>query len=93
LNWKDEYKKKRISIEEGLRNVRSGTKIVTSMAAMEARGLLENLHRVDGVENVAVATCLNIGEYPFFVNREYEGRFLNESWFTRRVLGRQLATD
>ncbi len=81
MNWNDEYRKKKISIEEGLRNIKSGTKIVTSMAAMEAQGLLKNLHRVEDVENVAVATCLNIGEYPFFVNKEYEGRFLNESWF------------
>ena len=81
MNWVEEYRKKRIGIDEALKNVKSNTKIVTSMAAMEAQGLLRNLHRVENVENVAVATCLNIGEYPFFTHKEYEGRFLNESWF------------
>ena len=65
MNWNDEYRKKKISIDEGLRNIKSGTKIVTSMAAMEAQGLLKNLHRVEDVENVAVATCLNIGSIRF----------------------------
>jgi len=62
LNWVEEYRKKKIGIDEALKNVKSNTKIVTSMAAMEAQGLLRNLHRVENVENVAVATCLNIGE-------------------------------
>lgn len=81
MNWPDEYERKKTSIEDALKLIKSDTKIVTSMACMEARGLLENLHRVDSVKNVAVATCLNIGEYPFFLGEEFEGRFLNESWF------------
>jgi len=96
LNWQDTYREKLITIDEALSNIKSNTKIVTSMACMEARGLLENIHRVKDVENVAVATCLNIGEYPFFVEEEYEGRFLNESWFhslgARKAVSKGLRT-
>ena len=81
-NWKEEFRKKTISIEEGIRLIKSGNRIVTSMVTLEAPGLLTNLHRVGAdVTDVRVATCLNMGEYDFFLKPEYEGRFLNESWF------------
>ncbi len=82
FDWKMEYRKRLIKLDEALSLIKPGSRIVTSMACMEARGLLENLHTTaERVEDVAVATCLNLGDYLFFTNKEYEGIFLNESWF------------
>lgn len=82
INWNNEYQRRRISIEEGIAKIKSNSRIVTSMVTLEAPGLLTNLHRVNpDIADIRVATCLNMGEYDFFMNPEYEGRFLNESWF------------
>lgn len=82
INWNEKYIEKKISVEEGIARIKSGSRIVTSMVTLEAPGLLTNLHKVGSdINDVRVATCLNMGEYKFFLDPEYEGRFLNESWF------------
>ncbi|HAA85741.1 MAG TPA: 4-hydroxybutyrate--acetyl-CoA CoA transferase [Kosmotogaceae bacterium] len=82
FDWTSQYTKKQLSLQEGLELIKPGTRVVTSMACMEARGLLENLHTIaDRVADVAVATCLNLGDYEFFMKKDYEGLFVNESWF------------
>jgi acyl-CoA hydrolase len=95
--WVQMYKDKKGTIEEALGLIKSEMKIVTGMVSMEAKGLLENLHKIDeSIKDVHVATCLNMRDYEFFQKKEYEGRFLNESWFysppVRKAAGENLKT-
>ncbi|AKI96606.1 acetyl-CoA hydrolase/transferase family protein [Kosmotoga pacifica] len=97
MNWKEQYERKLLSLEDAIRLVKNNHKIVVSMASMEPKGLLENLHKIaDHVEGVSVTSCLNMREYPFFLSPKYEGKFLNESWFysepVRKAAGSGLKT-
>jgi len=82
MNWKELYKKKLLSLDDALGLIKSNHKIVVSMVSMEPKGLLDNLHKLaTQVEGVSVTSCLNMREYPFFMDPQYNGTFINESWF------------
>lgn len=82
MNWKELYKKKLLSLDDALGLIKSNHKIVVSMVSMEPKGLLDNLHKLaTHVEGVSVTSCLNMREYPFFMDPQYNGTFINESWF------------
>ncbi len=78
----DEYRKKECDVNHAVSLVKSGDVIVSAVAAMEPQLFLSQLNRaVEHLEEVHVYTCLNMKDYPFFMNKENEGRFLNQSWF------------
>ncbi|NUV00264.1 acetyl-CoA hydrolase [Marinitoga sp. 1154] len=80
--WKDEYNKKLRSIEDAILSLPKKATIITGLASAEAQGLLGNLHNYKShFENLKVVTCLNMKEYDFFMNEEYENVYNNHSWF------------
>ncbi|OAA31817.1 acetyl-CoA hydrolase [Kosmotoga arenicorallina S304] len=82
MDWKELYRKKLLSLDSALNLIKTNQKIVVSMVSMEPKGLLDNLHKIsDRVKNVSVTSCLNMREYPFFMDSQYNGTFINESWF------------
>ncbi|MEN3009166.1 acetyl-CoA hydrolase/transferase C-terminal domain-containing protein [Pseudothermotoga sp.] len=82
MKWKEVYAKKLVDIETVLSLVQSNQIIVVGMTPMEPKVFLRNLHKVaDKVENVTVFTCLNMENYPFYMNKEYNKNFQNASWY------------
>lgn len=82
MNWKELYEKKRAKIDDVLKLIKSNMVIVTGLAASEPQLFLSKLHEAPkDVGNVNVFTCLNMQNYPFFSEKENEGRFINNSWF------------
>lgn len=79
---KELYRRKLISIEEAVSQVKSNQLIVVGMAASEPPGLLSALgKRRDELTNVRVASALMLGEYDFYTKPEMKGHFLHEAWF------------
>lgn len=82
MNFREQYKKKFISVDEAVNKVKSNDEVVVALAGAEPVGFLSNLHKVkDKVENVSVVTCLNMNSYEFCSNPEMKGHFINETWF------------
>lgn len=82
MKMKKEYESKTVSMDTALSKVKSNMKIVTGLAAMESRGLMENLHTIkDRVNNVNLFTCLNMAKYPWYMEDDMKNSFLNNSWF------------
>ncbi|MCS7175582.1 acetyl-CoA hydrolase/transferase family protein [Pseudothermotoga sp.] len=82
MKWKEVYAKKLVDIETVLSLVQSNQTIVVGMTPMEPKVFLRNLHKIaDKVENVTVFTCLNMENYPFYMNKEYNKNFQNASWY------------
>ncbi|MBU5483428.1 4-hydroxybutyrate--acetyl-CoA CoA transferase [Clostridium sp. MSJ-11] len=82
MNYKEEYSKKHITMEEALGKVKSRDEIVVSLAAAEPVGFLSNLHKIkERVEEVSVVTCLNMNNYEFTSDPSMKGHFINETWF------------
>lgn len=80
--WKAMYENRLKSIEEAILSLPKRATIITGLASAEAQGLLENLHKYkDHFERLKVVTCLNMKEYDFFMNEEYEDIYDNHSWF------------
>jgi len=97
MNWKDIYQKKRVEIDYVLNLVHSNMTIVTGMAASEPQLFLSKLHETPpSLQDINVFTCLNMKDYPFFSNKESEGRFINNSWFyngsNRKAISQGLKT-
>lgn len=81
-NWKEEYKRKLISLDQALDMIKDGDQIITGLGGGEARYFLRNLHKVAGkVKDVTVTTCLPVENYEFFMNPQYSDSFYTESWF------------
>lgn len=73
---------KTISIEEALSKIKSGDSIVSALAAAEASGILGQLHTIaDRVRDVRVATCLPLGNYPYYADPAMQGHFFHDAWF------------
>nr|WP_240739485.1 3-oxoacyl-[acyl-carrier-protein] synthase III C-terminal domain-containing protein [Marinitoga lauensis] len=90
IMWRTLYKDKLRNIEEVVLKLPKKATIITGLASAEAQGLLENLHKYKNhFERLKVVTCLNMKEYDFFMNKEYENAYNNHSWFlsppTRRA--------
>lgn len=82
MKWQDVYDSKVRTVEEVLKEIKSKSVITTAVVPMTPKVFLENLHRVDkGVKNVEVYTILNTTYFEFQDKEEYEGRFINNSWF------------
>lgn len=84
---KEQYKKKVISVEDALKKIKSHSKIVSGLAAAEPKRLLQNLYSIkDRVEDVAVYTCLPMGNYDWFSKPDAEGHFVHNAWFFTPLL-------
>lgn len=80
--WKNVYNEKLKSIEEAILSLPKTVTVVVGLAASEAQGFLSNVHKYkDHFDSLRVLTCLDMKEYPFFENKEYEGKMVNHSWF------------
>lgn len=83
MNFKEEYKKKLITLDEAILKVKSNYEIGFGLGAAEASGFLSNLHKIkDKVHDVSVITCLN--QYPYKFCTEEGGElehFINNSFF------------
>jgi len=81
-DWNERYKVKKRSLEEAVRSLPRQATVVVSMACMEPMGLLGNLHRFqEHFEFLKVASCLNLGQFPFCEEERYQNTFINENWF------------
>lgn len=82
MNFQQMYRRKLVSVEEALEQVKSHHEVVCSLAASEPATMLSQLHTIkDRVEDVSVVSALMMGEYEFFLNPEMKGHFLLNSWF------------
>jgi len=82
MNFKELYRRKVVSVEEALQEIKSGQELVCGLVACEPVTLLRHLHTIrDRVEDVSVVTALLMNEYDFFINTEMQGHFLMNSWF------------
>ncbi len=78
----DEYKAKRVSLEEAVSKIQSHQTVCVAMAGAEPPGLLEELGRqAPRLEDVTTWTCLPMRAYDAFTKPEMEGRIFNENWF------------
>ncbi len=88
--WTEEYKSKLTSIEDAIKSLPRNATVIVGMAAMEAQGFLTQVHKYkDNFDYLKVGSCLNLGDFPFCQEKEYEGTFCNDNWFfgpsTRRA--------
>lgn len=82
MNYKDMYRRKLVSVEKALENIKSHQEVVTALCACEPVTLLNNLHTIkDRVEDVSVVNAMMREKYEFFLNPEMKGHFLLNSWF------------
>ncbi len=82
MNYTEAYRRKLVSIEEALEQVKSHHEVICALAASEPGALLSQLHTIkDRVVDVSVVNALMMGEYEFFLNPEMKGHFLLNSWF------------
>lgn len=82
MRYQEEYKQKRITIDEALDKINSGDHVVVALAGAEPQGIMSQLHTAaDRLRDVVVSSCLNMQNYEFFVNPSMKGRFVNEGWF------------
>lgn len=76
------YRKKLISTDAALAKVKTGDHIVVALAGAEPQGFMSALHTLaPQIKDVVVSTCLNMQNYPFFVDPAMKGHFINEGWF------------
>lgn len=82
MNYQDLYRRKVVSVEQALQQIKSHHEVVCGLVACEPAELLSQLHTIkDRVEDVSVVTALLMGQYEFFMNPEMKGHFLLNSWF------------
>ncbi|MBU5592921.1 4-hydroxybutyrate--acetyl-CoA CoA transferase [Clostridium sp. MSJ-4] len=82
MDFREEFKRKLITVDEAVSKVKSNDEVVVAMAGSEPRAFLKNLHRAkNNVENVSVVTCLNMENYEFTSSKDMKGHFTNETWF------------
>jgi acyl-CoA hydrolase len=82
VNFRDDYRRKLISLEDVLEKVKTDHEVVVALAGAEPRGFLSRIHEIkDRVQNVSVVTCLNMGDYRFCSDPTMKGHFINETWF------------
>lgn len=87
MDYRQEYEKRKISIDRALEMVKSDTDICVSLAAAEPMDFLSRLHETaDRVYDVNILTCLNMGDYKFTSDPEMKGHFTNAAWFYTPML-------
>ncbi|MGE5423324.1 MAG: acetyl-CoA hydrolase/transferase family protein [Ignavibacteriales bacterium] len=82
MNYLEMYRRKVVSIEEALMEIKSGQEVACGLIACEPVTMLSQLHTIaDRVENVSVLTALLMNEYDFFMKPEMKDHFLLNTWF------------
>jgi acyl-CoA hydrolase len=77
-----DYTDKYITLEKALSLIDSGDKIVTGLAASEAREIIEGLHRIGPhKKDISVTTCLPLANAPYFSDTDEIERFKMNGWF------------
>ncbi len=80
-NFREEYEKKVISIEDAVRKVESDMEVVVGQVSVP-EGLMGKLHTIaDKVRNVKVFYTISDKEFEWFINPEMKGHFELCSWF------------
>jgi acyl-CoA hydrolase len=78
----DFLRNKLLTVDEALDKVKSNGSIVAALGAAEPAGFLGQLHAIaPRVTNVAVATCLPMQPYAFFMDPAMRGHFDHDAWF------------
>ncbi|MFA7567443.1 MAG: 4-hydroxybutyrate--acetyl-CoA CoA transferase, partial [Alkalispirochaeta sp.] len=81
-NWNAEYGKKLKTMDEAMAALPKKAAVIVGMASMEPQGFMNHLHEyADHFEYLRVMSCLNMSSYEFCENPEFEGTFMNDSWF------------
>ncbi|NLJ47105.1 MAG: acetyl-CoA hydrolase/transferase family protein [Treponema sp.] len=81
-DWKEEYRKRLVSIDEAVRVIKSGDDVVVAQCASEPQGTMSRLHTIaDRVTDVRVFSVLTLKPYDFYVKPEMKGHFELASWF------------
>lgn len=80
MDVREEYRRKRIDIDQAAGMVQSGQSVCVAMAASEPVGLLTRLGERRDLERVRIISCMLLREYGLFAP-DAAGRFLNETWF------------
>ena len=66
MDWRKEYAEKIVSVEEAVRHVQSGNRIVCTHACGEAQALTDELVRqADRLENVEIVHMVAMGKAPY----------------------------
>ena len=84
MDFKEEYKRKLVPVEDAVNKIKSNNSVVATMATFQPVGFLSNLHLIkDKVQNVTVISCLLFKEYEFykFLGKDNDTPFFLESWF------------
>ncbi len=81
-DWKEEYRKRLVSIDEAIRVIKSGDDVVVAQCASEPQGTMSRLHTIaDRVTDVRVFSVLTLKPYDFYAKPEMKGHFELASWF------------
>ncbi len=76
-----DYKEKKVSLDDAVSMVENGDIIVSAMAGSEPQGLLERLAaRGEEFSDVTLVSCLRMQDYGF-TEKEMKGHIFNETWF------------
>ncbi|MGE5422375.1 MAG: acetyl-CoA hydrolase/transferase family protein [Ignavibacteriales bacterium] len=82
MDYRESYRRKLVSVEKALENIKSNDEVVTALAMCEPATLLRSLHTIgDRVENVSLVNAMMQYEYDFYTKPEMKGHFLLNSWF------------
>lgn len=81
MNWKKEYEKKCVSIEEAIKNIHDNDKVVMAFGCGEPRGIVRALREnYKDYKNVEIINMLLLGE-THWVDEEVKGHFRYNSFF------------
>ena len=81
-DWKEEYRKRLVPIDEAIRVIKSGNDVVVAQCASEPQGTMSRLHTIaDRVTDVRVFSVLTLKPYDFYAKPEMKGHFELASWF------------
>lgn len=80
MDVREEYNRKRLTLEEAAARVQPNTGLCVALGAAEPVGLLTQLGKRRDVSGVRIFSCMLMREYDTFLP-ENRGRFLNETWF------------
>ncbi len=81
-DWKEEYRKRLVPIDEAIRVIKSGDDVVVAQCASEPQGTMSRLHTLaDRVTDVRVFSVLTLKPYDFYAKPEMKGHFELASWF------------
>jgi len=80
LNWKETYKKRLVSAEEAVKNIKSGDHVVLQHACGEPRTLIEAMVARKDLRNVAVSHMAAIGPAEY-AQEGFEENFRHNAFF------------